>query len=57
MEKDPVCGMYVNPETAANSFKYKGTVHYFCATGCKIAFEKDPEKYLDQSGAGHGHHG
>lgn len=57
MEKDPVCGMTVNPETAAASYEHRGTVYYFCATGCKIAFEKDPEKYLDKGGSGHGHHG
>jgi hypothetical protein len=26
--------------------EYKGKTYYFCAKGCKVAFDKDPEKYL-----------
>ncbi|MBU0702720.1 MAG: YHS domain-containing protein [Chloroflexi bacterium] len=44
MAKDVVCGMEVDPETAAKT-EYKGKTYYFCAPGCKTAFEKDPEKY------------
>jgi YHS domain-containing protein len=59
MEIDPVCGMEVSPESAAATYEYKGKMYFFCAPGCKAAFEKDPEKYL--SGAGNhdgkqGHH-
>ena len=46
MAKDPVCGMEVNEETAAGKSEYKGQTYYFCAPGCKAAFDKDPEKYL-----------
>ncbi len=56
MEKDPVCGMMVEPATAAASHEYEGTTYYFCAVGCKVAFEKDPERYLGQGQSGHGHH-
>lgn len=45
---DPVCGMDVNPETAAATSEYNGTTYYFCAPGCKKSFDKDPEKYLDK---------
>ncbi len=45
MEKDPVCGMDVDPENAAAQVEYKGKTYYFCAPGCKNAFEKEPEKY------------
>jgi len=55
MMKDPVCGMMVNPETAPAKSEYKGQTYYFCAPGCKAAFEKDPEKYL-MSKAGEAHH-
>ncbi|HHH40948.1 MAG TPA: YHS domain-containing protein [Chloroflexi bacterium] len=60
--KDVVCGMMVNPETAPAKTEYKGETYYFCAPGCKVAFEKDPEKYLKGEGGGmhaghHGHHG
>jgi len=46
MVKDPVCGMRVDPEKAPAKSEYKGKTYYFCAPGCKAAFEKDPEKYL-----------
>ena len=43
---DPVCGMTVDEKTAKFKTDYKGTTYYFCAPGCKKAFEKEPEKYL-----------
>lgn len=43
---DPVCGMTVVKATAKATYEYKGTAYYFCNTGCKEAFAKDPEKYL-----------
>jgi Cu+-exporting ATPase len=43
---DPVCGMTVDESTAAATSEYKGKKYYFCAVGCKKAFDKDPEKYL-----------
>ena len=57
MEIDPVCGMEVDPKSAAATYEYKGKTYYFCAPGCKAAFEKDPEKYLGQEHGGHEHHG
>jgi YHS domain-containing protein len=38
--------MEVEESKAAATSKYKGKKYYFCAKGCKIAFDKDPEKYL-----------
>ena len=46
MAKDPVCGMDVDPASAAGSSEYKGKTYYFCAPGCKKSFDDDPEKYL-----------
>ena len=57
MEKDPVCGMMVDPATAAASYDYKGKTYYFCAVGCKVAFEKNPERYLTDEPVDHAHHG
>jgi YHS domain-containing protein len=37
--------MDVEPETAAAASEYKGKTYYFCAKGCKKAFDSDPEKY------------
>jgi YHS domain-containing protein len=46
---DPVCGMTVVKAKAAATYEYKGTTYYFCGTGCKDAFAKDPEKYIKKS--------
>jgi len=43
---DPVCGMDIEPETAAGTSEYKGQTYYFCSAGCKRSFDKDPEKYV-----------
>jgi YHS domain-containing protein len=38
--------MKVDEKTAKHKTAYKGKTYYFCAPGCKIAFEENPEKYL-----------
>jgi YHS domain-containing protein len=43
---DPVCGMEVDPDTAAGESEYQGQTYYFCSPGCKRAFDSDPEQYL-----------
>ena len=45
MAKDPVCNMEVDEKKAAATSVYKGKTYYFCAKGCKVAFDKNPEKY------------
>jgi len=45
-EIDPVCKMFVTPETAAASYDYEGTTYYFCNPGCKVKFAAEPERYL-----------
>lgn len=60
MVKDVVCGMTVDTETAPAKTEYKGKTYYFCAQGCKAAFEKDPEKYAQaerEPNEGHHRHG
>lgn len=52
MEKDPVCGMSVDPKTSVSS-QYQGKTYYFCCNGCKASFDKEPEKYLSNPGSGH----
>jgi Cu+-exporting ATPase len=44
MAIDPVCHMEVEESTAAAISEYKGKTYYFCAVGCKKAFDQDPEK-------------
>jgi len=46
MAIDPVCKMEVEESTAAATSEYKGKKYYFCAVGCKKAFDENPEKYL-----------
>ena len=43
---DPVCKMQVEESKAAATSAYKGKKYYFCAVGCKKAFDRDPEKYI-----------
>ncbi|MEO8339601.1 MAG: HAD-IC family P-type ATPase, partial [Nitrospirota bacterium] len=43
---DPVCGMTVEPATAAGSYTYQGKTYYFCATSCLTKFQVDPIHYL-----------
>jgi YHS domain-containing protein len=46
MATDPVCRMECDESTAAATSEYKGKKYYFCAVGCKKAFDEEPEKYL-----------
>ena len=43
---DPVCGMTVQPATAAGFYEYQGKTYYFCATSCLTKFRADPIYYL-----------
>jgi P-type Cu+ transporter len=46
LERDPVCGMNVDPATAAGSFAFQGTTYHFCGKSCLIKFQAEPGKYL-----------
>src|SRR5258708_1150956 len=46
MERDPVCGMNVDPAKAAAKVEHGGKTYYFCAPGCAKRFRQAPEKYL-----------
>jgi YHS domain-containing protein len=43
---DPVCGMRVDPCKTELISVYEEKHFYFCAEGCRKAFEKSPEKYI-----------
>lgn len=45
MAKDPVCGMQLAEASAAVKTDYQGKTYYFCSASCKVAFDKNPEKY------------
>ena len=42
---DPVCGMNIDPKTAAATREHDGATFYFCSTGCADTFDADPHRY------------
>jgi YHS domain-containing protein len=56
---DPICQMEVDTDNPpGGKSDYQGTTYYFCAPGCKHAFDQDPEKYVSghEEGIPHQHH-
>ncbi len=49
---DPVCGMTIDPKTAAATREHDRTMFYFCSTSCADKFDADPHRY----GHPHAHH-
>jgi len=47
-ERDPVCGMFVDPKTAPKS-EFEGQTFYFCSLEDKATFDKDPGSYASQA--------
>jgi P-type Cu+ transporter len=45
-EKDPVCGMDVNPASARFQTRHHGTDYFFCCAGCLAKFQANPQKIL-----------
>jgi xanthine dehydrogenase accessory factor len=43
--KDPICGMTVAIASARHRSEFAGNSYYFCCSGCKQAFDKQPHKY------------
>jgi len=43
--KDLVCGMDIDPATAAASEEYEGTTYYFCSENCHRQFVAAPERF------------
>ena len=55
---DPICGMNVEPDSAAGSHVHGGQTYYFCSQHCLAKFKEDPEKFLKSAAsapAAHGH--
>ncbi len=46
--KDPVCGMFIDAESAVATYRYRGKDYYFCNKMCYERFKQAPEKYLSQ---------
>ncbi|MGB9253921.1 MAG: heavy metal translocating P-type ATPase, partial [Candidatus Korobacteraceae bacterium] len=47
LDRDPVCGMNVDPAKAASTAEYEGRLYHFCSRGCAEKFRRSPDKYLD----------
>src|SRR5215831_18172009 len=45
-QMDPVCGMTVEPETAAAETTVDGRDYYFCSANCQREFEKNPQRFI-----------
>ena len=45
MSRDPVCGMNVDPKTAAATSQFGGQTYHFCSQGCKQKFDNNPESF------------
>ena len=61
---DPICKMDVDIDNpSGGESEHDGETYYFCAPGCKVIFDKDPNQYLtensgvsdDTHGHEHGH--
>src|SRR5438270_13242080 len=48
LERDPVCGMNVNPATAKHVHAHAGKKYYFCCAGCVEKFKGNPAGYLNK---------
>lgn len=46
---NPVCNIPVSKSSAKHIINYEGEKVYFCCDGCKVSFEKEPEKYMVQA--------
>jgi len=42
---DPVCGMTISPDTAAERREVDATTYYFCSAHCAASFDADPARY------------
>src|SRR5207244_9044252 len=43
---DPVCGMTVEPQSAAGSHEYEGKRYFFCSQHCLEKFRAEPARYI-----------
>src|ERR1700719_2138239 len=46
-ERDPVCGMQVDPARAPARAEHAGRAYFFCCPACAQKFRVDPDKYLE----------
>ena len=51
LERDPVCGMNVNPASARHVHEHAGKKYYFCCAACVEKFKAQPQEFLNQPAA------
>jgi Cu+-exporting ATPase len=49
MERDPVCGMTVDPGRAKSRVEYANDTYFFCSEGCAKKFSAAPARYLNST--------
>jgi Cu+-exporting ATPase len=53
---DPVCGMNVEPDTAAGKHEHSGQTYFFCGHHCMAKFKEAPENFLKAQMHAHAGH-
>ncbi|HSE96701.1 MAG TPA: heavy metal-binding domain-containing protein, partial [Blastocatellia bacterium] len=43
---DPVCGMTVEPASAAGAYEHEGKTYYFCHPSCLQKFRAEPDRFV-----------
>ena len=51
LERDPVCGMNVNPASPKHVHEHGGKKYYFCGASCVEKFRAHPQQYLNKNRA------
>jgi P-type Cu+ transporter len=46
MANDPICGMEIEPNSAAGEYEYQGDVYYFCSEHCVAKFKENPGRFV-----------
>ena len=47
--RDPVCGMDIDPATAAGREEYEGTTYHFCSHSCQERFMAAPDQFASSA--------
>jgi Cu+-exporting ATPase len=50
-ERDPVCGMSVDPAISPHRAEHAGLVYHFCGSRCRERFVEDPLRFLNPKSA------
>lgn len=45
---DPICGMTVEPASAAARRDYESSTYYFCSTHCAAEFDTNPAEFANR---------